>query len=95
MRKARHPEDCFTLEQVPNIGPAVAADLRSLGIERPQQLRRRDAHALYQQLCRQTGQRHDPCMLDALMAAVDFMSGGPPRPWWHYSATRRNLYGYN
>ncbi|MBA4341767.1 MAG: mitomycin resistance protein [Methylibium sp.] len=91
--KARHFEECFTLEQIPNVGPAVAADLRALGVVRPKDLRRHDPYALYQRLCRLSGQRQDPCMLDTLMAAVDFMAGGPPRPWWHFSERRQHLYG--
>ncbi|MDN3921745.1 helix-hairpin-helix domain-containing protein [Roseateles violae] len=93
MRKASHWEDCQSLEQIPNIGPAVAADLRLLGIARPQDLRGRDAFVLYQQLCGITGQRHDPCVLDTFMAAVDFMRGAAPAPWWHYTPQRKALYG--
>ncbi|QPF73796.1 mitomycin resistance protein [Roseateles sp. DAIF2] len=91
--KARHCEDCASLEQIPNIGPAMAADLRLLGIQTPQQLRGRDAFVLYQQLCVITEQRQDPCVLDTLMAAVDFMRGAPAKPWWHYTAERKLVYG--
>ena len=31
------------LEQLPNVGPAIAADLRLIGIERPADLRGKDA----------------------------------------------------
>lgn len=91
--KARHCEDCVSLEQIPNIGPAMAADLRLLGIHAPAQLRGRDAFVLYQQLCAITEQRQDPCVLDTLMAAVDFMRGAPAKPWWHYTAERKLVYG--
>jgi len=93
MQKARHHEDCTVLEQIPNVGAAMAADLRLLGIQQPRQLRGRDAFVLYQQLCAITEQRHDPCVLDTLMAAVDFMRGAPPKPWWHYTAERKLVYG--
>lgn len=93
MGKAKHCEDCRTLEQIPNIGPAAAADLRLLGIAKPEELRGRDAFVLYQQLCAITGERHDPCVLDTFMAAVDFMRGAPGAPWWHYTAERKALYG--
>lgn len=91
--KAQHRDECQELEQIPNIGPAVAADLRLLGIKKPRELRGRDAFVLYQQLCAVTEQRHDPCVLDTFMAAVDFMGGAAPSPWWHYTAQRKALYG--
>jgi hypothetical protein len=77
------------LEQLPNVGPAVAADLRLLGVKEPQDLRGRDPYALYDELCRVTGQRHDPCLLDAFIAAVRFMDGEPAKPWWAYTAQRK------
>ena len=39
------------LEQLPNIGPSLAADLRLIGIEHPADLRGKDACALYRALC--------------------------------------------
>lgn len=91
--KAAQAADCRRLEDLPNIGPAIAADLRLLGIAQPQELARRDAFALYQALCAATGKRHDPCVLDTFMAATDFMRGAAPEPWWHYTAERKRLYG--
>jgi hypothetical protein len=91
--KAISAADCHTLEQLPNIGPALAADLRRLGIHRPDELRSRDAFQLYQALCRATGKRQDPCVLDTFMAATDFMRGAAPAPWWHYTAQRKQVYG--
>ena len=77
------------LEQIPNVGPAVAADLRRLGITSPGQLLGRDPYTMYDDLCRITGQRHDPCLLDTFIAVVRFMAGGPKRPWWKYTAERK------
>ena len=91
--KAASAADCRTLEQLPNIGPALAADLRRLGIQHPQELIQHDAFALYQALCAKTGKRQDPCVLDTFMAAVDFMHGAAPAPWWHYTAQRKQTYG--
>ena len=91
--KAMHGYECDSLERIPNIGPALAADLRLLGIKQPQELRGCDAFTLYQQLCKATGQRHDPCVLDTFMAAVDFMQGAPATPWWHYTTQRKAIYG--
>jgi hypothetical protein len=77
------------LEDIPNVGPAVAADLRRLGITTPGELPGRDPYALYDDLCRITGQRHDPCLLDTFIAAVRYMEGAPKKPWWKYTAERK------
>jgi hypothetical protein len=77
------------LEDLPNIGPATAADLRRLGIAAPADLRSADPYALYETLCRVTRTRHDPCVLDTFISAVRFMQGAPARPWWKYTAGRK------
>lgn len=77
------------LEQLPNVGPAIAADFKLLGVDRPQDLIGRDPYDLYDELCRVTGQRHDPCVLDTFIAAVRFLGGEPVRPWWAYTAERK------
>src|SRR5690349_21513275 len=51
------------LEDIPNVGPAIAADLRQLGITMPDELLGRDPYVMYDDLCRITGVRHDPCLL--------------------------------
>lgn len=91
--KAATAADCETLEQLPNIGPALAADLRLIGIKLPRDLRGKDAFVLYQNLCAATGQRQDPCVLDTFMAVADFMRGAPAAPWWNYTAQRKALFG--
>ena len=91
--KAASAADCQRLEQLPNIGPAMAGDLRALGIVHPQELARQDALALYRALCAHSGKRQDPCVLDTFMAATDFMRGAAPAPWWAYTAQRKQLYG--
>ena len=91
--KATLAEECTALEQLPNIGPSLAADLRLIGIQRPQQLKGRDAFVLYQNLNVATGARNDPCVLDTFMAAVDFMNGAAAAPWWVYTPQRKVLYG--
>ena len=78
-----------TLEELPNVGKAIAADLRAVGIRQPSQLKRKDPYALYDRLNRVTGLRHDPCVLDTFIAVVRFVQGGPPQPWWAYTAERK------
>jgi hypothetical protein len=91
--KARSAEQCNALEHLPNIGPLLAADLRLIGIAHPRELASRHAFVLYQALCAKTGKRQDPCVLDTFMAAIDFMRGAPPAPWWRYTPQRKTVYG--
>jgi hypothetical protein len=91
--KARSAAECEQLEQLPNIGPSLAADLRLLGVHHPSELAAQDAYQLYQSLCTRTGKRQDPCVLDTFMAATDFMRGAEGRPWWTYTAQRKAVYG--
>ena len=81
------------LEDIPNIGKAVAKDLRGLGITAPAALCGRDPYALYAQLNAAPGMRVDPCMLDTFIAATRFMAGEPARPWWAYTAERKARLG--
>ena len=91
--KATCAHDCQALEQLPNIGPSLAASLRLIGIQLPSDLVGKDAFALYQQLCTATGQRQDPCVLDTFMAIVDFMQGAEAKAWWRYTALRKGRFG--
>lgn len=83
--------DLARLEDIPNVGPAVAADLRQLGIGVPDDLLDRDPYQMYDDLCRITGQRHDPCLLDTFIAAVRFLEGEPKKPWWKYTTERKKV----
>ncbi len=91
--KAKSAAECLRLEQLPNIGPSLAADLRRIGIERPADLCGRDPLQLYRRLCEVSGQRQDPCVLDTFMAATDFMGGAVAAPWWKYTPERKATFG--
>jgi hypothetical protein len=77
------------LEDIPNVGPAISADLRLIGIHSPDDLLGRDPYDLYDRLNETTGTRHDPCVLDTFIAAVRFVDGGPKMPWWAFTAERK------
>lgn len=89
MPKATRAAEARHLTDIPNIGPAMAGDLRLLGIESPMQLDGQDPVALYLRLCRLTEVRHDPCVLDTLMAAVAFIERDDARPWWAFTEARK------
>ncbi|SMC20889.1 Pathogenicity locus [Andreprevotia lacus DSM 23236] len=91
MPKAQTRDQVRQLQDLPNIGKAMAADLQLLGITQPAQLVGQDAFALHLRLCVATGAQHDPCVIDTFMAAIDFMQGAPARPWWDYTAERKRL----
>jgi hypothetical protein len=76
------------LTDMPNIGPKVAAKLRRLDINSQEDLRGEDGEDLFERLCALDGRRHDPCLLDTFVAAVDYANGAPARPWWEYSRER-------
>lgn len=78
-----------TLTDLPNVGPATAGDLRLLGIREPRDLVGKSPFELYARLERLTGRRQDPCVLDVFIAVTRFAAGGPPRPWWAFTAERR------
>src|SRR5437588_12883771 len=90
-RKAKPGRQFSRLEDIPNVGTAVAADLRQLGIAEPADLLDRDPYEMYDDLCRLTGQRHDPCLLDTFIAAVRYMQGEPKKPWWKYTSARKRV----
>ena len=77
------------LTDLPNVGPAMAKDLRRLGIQAPTDLAGCDPYALYDQLCRLDGQRHDPCVIDVFISLTRFIAGEAPQPWWAYTAERK------
>ena len=83
------PRRDAALEDLPNVGRAIATDLRAVGIRVPRDLKGRDPYPLYDALNRATGTRHDPCVLDTFIAAVRYVEGAPARPWWKYTAQRK------
>jgi hypothetical protein len=80
------------LEDLPNIGKQMAADLRLIGIHAPQQLAGKDPFKLYETLCGKTGIRHDPCVIDVFISIVRFMDGGEALPWWSFTAERKRTF---
>ena len=77
------------LQDLPNVEPAIAAKLRTLGIDKPSDLPGLDPYVMYAELNSRTGQRHDPCLLDVFISVVRFMEGAPAKPWWEYTAVRK------
>jgi len=81
------------LEELPNIGRAMADDLRLIGIDHPNKLIGKNPIDLHRELCRITGTRHDPCVIDVFMSVIHFMEGGESRPWWSFTEERKKQIG--
>ena len=85
---------CRELQDLPGIGPAIAADLHDIGIRRPEDLVGRDPEALYGALCQARGETLDRCVLYAFRCAVHNAAGGPAgadpeaRKWWNWTDDR-------
>ena len=91
MAKALHAEQVQKLTDIPNVGVSIAQDLIGLGIKTPEAVTSMDPLATYDALRTPMGERHDPCLLDAFMAAHAFMNGGPTQPWWNFTEQRKAL----
>jgi len=76
------------LQVIPGIGPSLAADLRLLGYRAVSDLKDANPEAMYQRLCRLTGERQDPCVLYVFRCAVYYASRTRHRPellkWWNW-----------
>jgi hypothetical protein len=76
------------LQVIPGIGPSLAADLRLLGYRAVSDLKDADPEAMYQRLCRLTGERQDPCVLYVFRCAVYYASRTRHQPellkWWNW-----------
>ena len=86
-----HRDRLHTLTDLPNVGAATAADLQLLGIHTPSQLLGKSAYAMHADLCALTGIRHDPCVIDVFLSITRYMAGDDARPWWAYTAERKQM----
>ncbi|GAA5160825.1 helix-hairpin-helix domain-containing protein [Viridibacterium curvum] len=91
--KARTPAEAIKLEDLPNIGPSIADDLRELGIHTLAELAQRDPLRTYLALGDPMGPRHDPCVLYTLLAAQHFLTCGEALRWWAFTEAGKDLLG--
>jgi hypothetical protein len=75
------------LQEIPGVGPSIAADLRALGVRSVAQLRGRNPERLYRRLSELQGPQ-DPCVLYVFRCAVYYASTPTPKPsllkWWNW-----------
>ena len=76
-----------------SVGPAIERDFQMMGIRSVAQLAKQNPKKMYDKLCKLTGQRQDPCVLDTFEAAV--AQAMNPRlsaekcQWWYWSKIRK------
>jgi hypothetical protein len=76
-----------------SVGPAIERDFVMMGIRSVAQLAKQNPKQMYDKMCRLTGQRQDPCVLDTFEAAVA-QAANPRLPaekcqWWYWSKIRK------
>ena len=76
-----------------SVGPAIERDFEMMGIRNVAQLAKQSPKKMYDKLCKLTGQRQDPCVLDTFEAAVA-QAANPRLPaekcqWWYWSKIRK------
>jgi hypothetical protein len=76
------------LESIPGVGPAMARDLRRLGVRRVGDLRGRDPDGLYDELQSISGAHVDRCVLYVFRCAVHYAGEAEPEgeltKWWNW-----------
>ena len=76
------------LQIIPGVGKSIADDLHSLGIEKVNDLKNKDAEAMYAQLMSRVGSHVDRCVLYVFRCAVYYAENDSPDPeklkWWNW-----------
>ena len=78
-----------------SVGPRILADFEKLGVHSVRQLAQSGPEKLYLRLCKITGVRQDPCVLDTFSCAVaqarDPQLPAAQRRWYWWSRKRKSL----
>ena len=72
-----------------SVGPSTVEDFKLIGITKISQLIGKNPNSLYDELCRISGVKHNPCVLAVFCAAVA-QAENPSLPkekknWWYWS----------
>ncbi len=81
--------DIKRFSDIPNVGRAIEKDFFALGMDKPAELLGKDPYQMYNDLCRITHKRHDPCVIDVFISAVRYMEGEPSKKWWEFTEERK------
>ena len=76
------------LQKLPNVGPAIAGDLITLGVTRIEDLKGKDPQKLYDKLEKLAGTHVDRCMLYVMRSLVYMAETGKRDmsdvAWWNF-----------
>ena len=81
--------DILHFQDIPNVGKAIEKDFILIGLKELIELINQDPYLMYDKLCSITQQRHDPCVIDVFISAVNYMKGELPRKWWEFTKERK------
>ncbi len=79
------------LEDLPNIGENIAADLKSIGVLTPQDLSKHDPLTTYMKLSKVMGHRHDPCVFYTLLSTQHYFETGETSSWWNFTVAGKKI----
>lgn len=82
-------------KEIPNVGKATEKNFNIIGINNPEQLIGKDPYKMYNELCKITNKKLDPCVIDIFISAVRYMEGGSPKKWWEFTEERKNKLSAN
>jgi hypothetical protein len=82
-----------SFQDIPNVGKAIEKDFIVIGLKQPLDLVGKDPYQMYETLCHITQKRHDPCVIDVFISAVNYMQGGPAKKWWEFTQQRKEKLG--
>ena len=74
-----------SLTDLPNIGKAIASDLKKIGISSSSDLEKRNPLSVFDELRTVMGHRHDPCVYYTLLSVQHFLQTGESLPWWKFT----------
>lgn len=81
--------EILDFQDIPNVGKAIEKDFILIGLKEPIELINQDPYLMYDQLCNITQRKHDSCVIDVFISAVNYMKGGPPQKWWEFTKERK------
>lgn len=77
------------LQRIPGVGISIANDLYGIGIRSVENLKTKDPEKLYDKINKQSGKKHDRCLLYVFRCAVYFSEEQSPKAnllqWWNWS----------
>lgn len=82
-----------SIQNIPGIGPKLAKELVSIGIQKVTDLKNKDPEKLYLKLCAHHGHPVDRCVLYVFRSAVYFASNKIHDPeklkWWNWKDKKK------